>query len=57
MPTDQTMNTEEHPQTKRENDPDVLRGASIEDLGLEVVENADAQITLARPVRHIRATP
>jgi hypothetical protein len=57
MPSNQTTNTEEHPQTKRENDPDVLRGASIEDLGLEVVENADAQITLARPVRHIRATP
>jgi hypothetical protein len=56
MPTDQTTTTEEHPQPLHEN-PDVPGGASIEDLGLEVVENADAQITLARPVRHIRATP
>ncbi|WP_338844707.1 hypothetical protein V8J88_13765 [Massilia sp. W12] len=30
-------------------------GASLESLGLEVVDNDDLQIALARPVRHIRA--
>ena len=29
-------------------------GASIEELGLKVVDNDNAQVSLARPVRHIR---
>lgn len=29
--------------------------ASIEDLGLQVVDNDNIQIALARPIRHIRA--
>ena len=31
------------------------QGASLEDLGLEVVDNDNVQISLMRPVRHILA--
>lgn len=31
-------------------------GASLEDLGLQVVDNDNIQIALARPVRHIRSS-
>jgi len=33
----------------------VTGGAGMDDLGLEVVDNDDSQISLLRPVRHIRA--